>query len=171
MKRVLFLFVVVFSLVACVHKPENVEPVKNFQAEKYLGKWYEIARFDNSFEAGMTDVYAQYSLNPDGTVKVSNSGIDSKTGERTYANGVAEFVETDDLGYLKVSFFRPFYGAYVVFALDDDYKYAYVSGPDYGYLWLLSRTPTVPDSVKKDFVTKAKGLGFDTDKLVWVKQG
>ena len=131
-------------LSGCVTKPTNIIPVKNFQADKYLGKWYEIARFDNSFEKGMTNVYAEYSLNPDGTIKVVNSGITPSTGEKSYTIGVAKF--------------------------DENYKYAYVTGADKDYLWLLARTQTVPQNIKDDFINRAKALGYDTDKLVWVKQ-
>ncbi|AJI72752.1 hypothetical protein FTDG_01641 [Francisella tularensis subsp. novicida GA99-3548] len=170
-KLVLIILTTAFILLSgCVTKPANINPVENFQADKYLGKWYEIARFDNSFEKGMTNVYAEYSLNPDGTIKVVNSGIKPSTGKRSYATGVAKFVEDKNIGYLKVSFFRPFYGAYVVFKLDDNYKYAYVAGADKDYLWLLARTKTVPQNVKDDFINRAKALGYDTDKLVWVKQ-
>ncbi|KEI34959.1 lipoprotein Blc [Francisella sp. W12-1067] len=171
MKAKLLIILVFFSLlVGCVTKPADIQPVDNFQANKYLGKWYEIARFDNSFEKGMTHVYAEYSLNPDGTIKIINSGVDPESGKRSYAKGVAKFVEGENIAYLKVSFFRPFYGAYVVFNLDKDYKYAYVAGANKDYLWLLSRTPTISENIKKDFITKSKALGFDTDKLIWVKQ-
>ncbi|ASG67268.1 hypothetical protein fh0823_25580 [Francisella halioticida] len=172
MKKLFVILVSVFVILlsGCVTKPDGIEPVKNFQAGKYLGKWYEIARFDNSFEKGMTNVYAQYSLNPNGSIKVVNSGITPSTGKRSYAKGVAKFVENKNTAYLKVSFFRPFYGAYVVFKLDDNYKYAYVAGDNKNYLWLLSRTKIVPKNVKQDFVKKAKELGYNTSKLVWVKQ-
>ncbi|MBK2027500.1 lipocalin family protein [Allofrancisella guangzhouensis] len=171
MKAKLLIVVGFFSLLAgCVTKPANVQPVDDFQANKYLGKWYEIARFDNSFEKEMTNVYAEYSLNSDGTIKVLNSGVNPKSGKRSYAEGIAKFVDGENTAYLKVSFFRPFYGAYVVFNLDTDYKYAYVAGANKDYLWLLSRTPKIPENIKKDFIAKSKALGFDTDKLVWVKQ-
>lgn len=166
----ILLMTTILGLFGCVTKPDNIQPVQNFQANKYLGKWYEIARFDNSFEKGMTNVYAEYSLNPDGSIKVINSGVTPSTGKRSYAKGVAKFVENKDTAFLKVSFFRPFYGAYVVFKIDDNYKYAYVAGDNQNYLWLLSRTKTVPNNVRQDFVARAKDLGFDTDKLVWVKQ-
>nr|MCX3323401.1 lipocalin family protein [Bacillus paranthracis] len=169
-KLVLIILTTAFILLSgCVTKPANINPVENFQADKYLGKWYEIARFDNSFEKGMTNVYAEYSLNPDGTIKVINSVITPSTGKRSYATGIANFVEDKNIGYLKVSFFRPFYGAYVVFELDDNYKYAYVGGADKDYLWLLARTKTVPQNIKDDFINRAKALGYATDKLVWVK--
>ncbi len=159
-----------FLLAGCVTKPVNINPVEGFQADRYLGKWYEIARLDNRFEKGMTHVNAEYSLNSDGSIKVLNSGINKDETNRTYAEGVAKFVENPSTSFLEVSFFRPFYGAYVVFKLDDDYKYAYVAGNDKYYLWFLARTTTVSQEQKDDFVSEAKSLGFDTDKLVWVKQ-
>ena len=110
MKKIIVfaLTVSVLFMSGCVTKPKNIEPVKNFQAEKYLGKWYEIARFDNVFEKGMTSVYAEYSLNPNGSIKVVNSGINPNTGKRSYADGVAKFVDGQNTAFLKVSFFRPF---------------------------------------------------------------
>ena len=170
MKKVFTLLSLMFLLSSCVTKPADIKPVKNFDTNKYLGKWYEIARFDNWFEKGLTDVTAEYSLNPNGTIKVINSGINPKTGKRDYAKGIAKFVGDKDIGYLKVSFFRPFYGAYVVFGLDNDYQNAYIVGNDKSYLWLLSRTPTVSNNIKNKFLAKIKSLGFDTNKLVWVKQ-
>ena len=170
MKRViLFLGFSYFFLVGFVSKADNVQPVENFDINKYVGKWYEIARFDSIFEKGLTNVTAEYSINTDGTLKVVNSGVNSK-GDKSSVIGKAKFVGKTDEGFLKVSFFGPFYSAYIVFALEDDYEYAFVAGNNHDYLWLLSRTPTVPKSVKDDFIKKSKNLGFDTDKLVWVKQ-
>lgn len=161
------LIVLILLLYGCVTKPDNIKPVENFQANKYMGKWYEIARLDNRFEKGLVNVYAEYSLNPDGSIKVINSGVNSKTHNRSYVEGVAKFVEKKNIAYLKVSFFKPFYGAYIVFHVDDNYKYAYVAGADKDYLWLLSRDKAVLDSVKNNFIKQAKFLGFDTSKLVW----
>ncbi len=160
----------VFLLGGCLGMPQGVQPVGSFQVKQYLGKWYEIARLDHSFERGLTQVSAQYSLRSDGGVKVINRGYNPKKGEWQQAEGKAYFVENAQTGYLKVSFFGPFYGSYVVFDLDSAYQYAFVSGPDHDYLWLLSRTPTVSDAVKQRFIDKAKALGFATDKLIFVHQ-
>jgi len=170
-KRLIIYLGVILFLASCVTKPTNINPVQDFRADKYLGKWYEIARLDNRFEKGMTHVNAEYSLNADGSIKVLNSGINAGETTRSYAEGVANFVESPSTGFLEVSFFRPFYGAYIVFKLDDNYKYAFVAGNDKDYLWFLSRTATVSKEQKDDFVNKAKSLGFDTDKIVWVDQG
>ena len=151
--------------------PNYVEPVKDFKLDRYLGKWYEIARLDHSFERGLTQVTAEYSLKPDGGVKVINRGYSAAKQEWKEAEGKAYFVNGENEAYLKVSFFGPFYGSYVVFGLDQqNYQYAFISGPDTDYLWLLARTPTVSPEVIKQFVDMAKARGFDTDSLIYVEQ-
>lgn len=167
--KLLLPFILVLSLIACTGIPEGVIPVANFNLEKYQGKWYEIARLDHSFERGMNQVTAEYSIKDNGEVQVTNRGFDTENNEWSEAKGVAKFVEASDLGYLKVSFFRPFYGSYIVFSLDDDYQHAFVSGPDTSYLWLLSRTPTPPKAVIDDFTEQAKALGFNVDNLIYPK--
>ena len=154
----------------CVSKPDNITPVANFNTTSYLGKWYEIARLDHSFEKGLSRVSAEYSLREDGGLKVVNRGYKDADAVWKEAVGKAYFVEQPDRGYLKVSFFGPFYGAYIVFDLDQDYRYSLVSGPDKSYFWLLSRTPTMDESTKKRLVAKAQALGFDTGKLIYVQQ-
>jgi apolipoprotein D and lipocalin family protein len=155
----------------CVGKPDNITPVSNFESVRYLGKWYEVARLDHSFERGLSKVTAEYSARSDGGLKVLNRGYNSAKSEWKDAEGKAYFVETPDIGYLKVSFFGPFYGSYIVFDLDQkDYQYSMVSGPDKSYLWILSRTPTMDDATKKRLVDKAQALGFDTSKLIYVEQ-
>lgn len=155
----------------CVAVPENVKPVHDFNLEKYLGKWYEIARLDHSFERGLTRVTATYSMRDDGGVKVVNRGYSEKDDAWRQAEGKAYFVKTPDVGYLKVSFFGPFYGSYVVFELDKkDYEYSAVSGPDKSYLWVLARRPTIKKELLDRIIKKAAALGFDTDKLILVSQ-
>lgn len=153
----------------CVGIPRNVTPVTNFKLEKYLGKWYEIARLDHSFERGLTRVTAEYSLRRDGGVRVLNRGYSETEAKWKEAEGRAYFVKQPDQGYLKVSFFRPFYGSYVIFELDQEgYQYSLVSGPDKSYLWILARGPEIGDELKKTLTEKAAALGFDTDKLIFV---
>jgi apolipoprotein D and lipocalin family protein len=102
---------------------------------------------------------------------VVNRGYSDKKERWEESVGKAYFVDSEDSGYLKVSFFGPFYGAYVVFELDqENYAYSFVSGPDTSYLWLLSRTPEVPAEVVQRFTDKAASLGFDTESLIFVKQ-
>ena len=155
----------------CTGVPEGIKPVEGFELENYLGKWYEIARLDHSFERGLEQVTAEYSMQKDGGVKVVNSGYSIEKAERKTAQGKAYFVDNLQTGHLKVSFFGPFYGAYVIFELDkDDYQYAFVSGPDRSYLWLLARTPTVSEALKNKFMKRSEELGFDTSKLIFVQQ-
>ncbi|WP_240701897.1 lipocalin family protein [Pseudoalteromonas rubra] len=158
-------------LSSCLGMPQGVQPVGNFELNRYLGKWYEIARLDHSFERGLSKVTAQYSMRDDGGVKVINRGFNAEENQWREAEGKAFFVNQDDEAYLKVSFFGPFYGAYVVFELDhDNYQYAFVSGPDTDYLWLLSRTPQVDQAIIDKFVRMADERGFDTDSLIFVAQ-
>jgi len=156
-------------LSACLGMPASVKPVSGFELNKYLGKWYEVARLDHSFERGLSQVSAEYSVRNDGGVSVINRGYSEEKGEWKEAEGKAYFVNSPTDGYLKVSFFGPFYGSYVVFELDrENYSYAFVSGPDTDYLWLLSRTPTVAPDVMERFLQMSKERGFDTERLIYV---
>jgi len=166
----LWLGLALMGLCGCLGMPKSVAPVKDFQLEKYLGTWYEIARLDHSFERGMNQVTAEYSLRDGGGVRVLNRGFSVDQQEWKDAEGKAFFVNEPDEGYLKVSFFGPFYGSYVVYDLDkDNYQYAFVSSSNTSYLWFLSRTPTVSDELMARFVEGAKQRGFDTDKLIYVE--
>jgi apolipoprotein D and lipocalin family protein len=168
MKILSFLWVV--FLTGCVGIPENVKPVDNFKIEKYLGKWYEIARLDHSFERGLTHVTAEYSLRGDGGVRVMNRGYSAKEAKWEDAEGKAYFVEGSDQGFLKVSFWGPFYGAYIVFGLDHaHYQYALVCGPDKSYLWILARNPQIKEDLKEILIEKAAASGFETSQLIFVK--
>ncbi|MCL1088559.1 lipocalin family protein [Shewanella profunda] len=170
MKKLL-LMISVLILSGCLGMPKNVQPVSDFELNRYLGKWYEIARLDHSFERGLNQVTAEYSLKDDGGVMVINRGFSPSKNEWKEAEGKAYFVNGDSEGYLKVSFFGPFYGSYVVFELDhENYQYAFISGPDTGYLWLLAKTPTVSPEVIQQFIKMAKAKGFDTDSLIYVEQ-
>lgn len=158
----------VLFLVGCVGIPENVKPVDHFKLEKYLGTWYEIARLDHSFERGLSRVTADYSLRDDGGVRVLNRGYSAQENSWKEAEGKAYFVRSPDQGYLKVSFFGPFYGSYVIFELDhDSYQYSLVSGPDKSYLWILARSPIMKEDVKSILIGKAASAGFDTGKLIF----
>jgi len=156
-------------LTGCAGIPERVKPVDNFNVHNYLGKWYEIARLDHSFERGLTRVTAEYAVREDGGLKVTNRGWSAKENRWKEAVGKAYFVEKPDKGYLKVSFFGPFYGSYVIIDLDqDNYTYSLVCGPDRSYLWILSRSQALPPEVKERLITKAAALGFDTSSLITV---
>jgi apolipoprotein D and lipocalin family protein len=169
--RIIVLLLVSLFLTACTGMPENITPVKKFELDRYLGKWYEIARLDHSFERGLEKVTAEYTLRKDGGVSVINRGYSPTNDEWNVAEGKAYFVNDDNEGYLKVSFFGPFYGSYVIFELDEEnYQYAFISGPNTSYLWLLSRTPTLPQEIIDRFIQKTKNLGFDTSSLIIVNQ-
>ena len=165
-----FIFGLVFLLAGCTGLPDGVTPVDHFQLERYLGTWYEIARLDHSFERGLSQVSAEYSLNADGSVKVINRGYSAGNNKWKQAEGKAYFVKRPDQGFLKVSFFGPFYGSYVILELDkNDYAHALVCGPDRSYLWILARSPKISNEVKNALVAKASDLGFKTENLIWVR--
>jgi apolipoprotein D and lipocalin family protein len=159
-------------LTGCVGVPKGVKPVENFSVERYLGRWHEIARLDHSFERGLSQVTADYSMRRDGGVRVVNRGYSEKNNKWKTAEGKAYFVKGPEEGYLKVSFFGPFYGSYVIFELDPkDYQYAVVSGPKKSYLWILARKPQIEPELKQKLISRAAALGFDTTKLVFPEQG
>jgi apolipoprotein D and lipocalin family protein len=167
MKKIVIALVLL--LTGCVSVPKNITPVDHFKIEHYLGKWYEIARLDHSFERGLTSVSAEYSLRPDSGIRVINRGYSQKENKWKEIEGKGYFVDRQDVGFLKVSFFGPFYGSYVVFDLDRDrYSYALVCGPAKSYLWILARSPRMDDDLKKRLIDKATALGFDTTKLIHV---
>ena len=157
-------------VISCVGVPDGVRPVEGFDVNRYLGKWYEIARLDHSFERGLQNVTAEYSLREDGGIRVINSGYSTKKKGIKIAEGKAYFANGSDEGFLKVSFFGPFYGSYVVFELDKErYQYAFVTSYSRSYLWLLSRTPTVSKELVDHFVNRARELGFNTNDLIFVE--
>ena len=165
------LCVLLVLLNGCIGVPDNITPVKGFELNRYLGKWYEIARLDHGFERGLERVSAEYSLREDGGVRVVNRGYSVEDGEWQQAEGKPYFVRGPDEGYLKVSFFGPFYGSYVLFELDrEKYQYAFVAGPDKSYRWLLSRTPTGSEALMSQFRQTVNALGFDTRELIEVRQ-
>ncbi len=127
---------------------------------------------DHSFEEGLSQVTAEYSLNNDGSIKVVNrGGYNAEAGEWKEAEGRAVFVGDSNVGHLKVSFFGPFYASYVVFELDDQYTTAYITGYDRDYLWLMSRTPEVSDEVLEAFKERAEAEGFELEELILVEHG
>ncbi len=136
------LWIVACSLLSgCLTVPDGIEPVDNFELNRYLGKWYEIARLDHSFERGLEAVSAEYSLRDDGGIRVINSGRNTDTQANQEAEGRAYFVEQPNLGYLKVSFFGPFFGSYVIFELDENYQYAFHCGQYHQLLVVACANP------------------------------
>ncbi|MDE7135270.1 MAG: lipocalin family protein [Muribaculaceae bacterium] len=166
MKKFSILSVLLCLLAGCSKPTVDNSVVSNFDLNKYLGSWYEIARFDHSFERGMQQTKASYVLREDGKVDVLNTGM--KGGKQSEAKGVAKLTDTPAL--LRVSFWGPFYSDYRVMLLDDDYQYALVGSGSDDYLWILSRTPQISDEIKAQLLTEAQKRGYDTDKLIWVSQ-
>jgi len=160
----------VAALKSCKTIPTGAVGVKPFDSKKYLGKWYEIARMDFRFEKNLNNTTAEYAYNPNGTIKVVNRGYNYTTGKWKQATGKAKFMGDSNEAKLKVSFFGPFYAGYNVIALDNDYRYALIAGKNLDYLWLLSREKTIPGNIQHNYLQKARELGYDTAKLVWVKQ-
>jgi apolipoprotein D and lipocalin family protein len=173
-KKLLFtattLAVIFITLQAFRKTPKGVEAVKNFDLNKYLGTWYEIARLDYKWEKGLDHVTATYSLNDDRSIKVDNKGFDTKKKEWKQSIGKAKPVDAPTEGRLKVSFFGPFYSGYNVVALDPDYKYALVIGGSKDYMWILSREKSIPVEIKQRYIKIAREIGIKTDELVWVDQ-
>ena len=154
----------------CTGMPQGVTPVTGFDVNRYLGEWYEIARLDHSFERGLEKITAQYSLNPDGSLRVVNRGFDVASGQWREAEGKARFIDDPQTGRLKVSFFGPFYGGYNIIKLDHSgYRYALVCGPDTSYLWILARSPDLDRTIVEQLVSYAADLGFDTSQLIYVQ--
>ncbi|MGP2655699.1 lipocalin family protein [Malaciobacter sp. WC5094] len=169
MKNFFLLLLTAFLFWGCSSKNLPLETVNKVDIQKYLGTWYEIARFEHRFEEGCKNVTANYSLKQNGDIKVVNSCTQIKTGEKTQATGVA-YATDETNSKLKVSFFRPFYGDYWVLMLDEDYKYALVGSPNREYLWILSRTKTISKETKNKILAKLPALKFDASKFIWTIQ-
>ena len=166
---ILIFILTMFGLFSCATIPEGAEAVKPFEKEKYLGKWYEIARLDFKFEKDLNNTTAEYSLNDNGTIKVDNKGYNYKKDKWVQAIGKANFVKNENIAMLKVSFFGPFYSGYNVIALDNNYKYALVAGKNLDYLWILSRETQIPDNIKSKYLKIAENIGYNTSDLIWVE--
>tara|TARA_B100001093_G_scaffold505486_1_gene562904 strand:- start:4908 stop:5477 length:570 start_codon:yes stop_codon:yes gene_type:complete len=169
---VLFRYQLVYFLLCltilsgCSNLPNGLKPIDDFDLDRYLGEWYEIARLDHSFERGLYDVRANYALRADGGIEVKNFGVLS-TGTLKEATGKAYFIGSKQLGHLKVSFFGFFYSSYIIFFADEDYQTAFVAGGNHSYLWLLSRDRFISESTRDHFIELTTSLGFNTDNLIW----
>ena len=152
--------------IACSGQKVDNTPVSSFIPDNYLGNWFEIARFDHGFERDVQFATARYTMTDKRTIKVINSGI--RNGRTKTSVGKAKF--TDTPGMLRVSFFGPFYSDYIVMMLADDYSYALVGSKSQNYLWILSRTPQLPERTMNAILTEARSRGYDTEKLIMVDQ-
>lgn len=154
-------------------EPENrfvprERTVEGLDIDRYMGLWYEIARFDHRFERGMDNVTAQYERTGENRVKVTNSGF--RDGKRHLARGKARIPDPKHPGRLEVSFFLWFYADYYVMELGEDYSYALVGSSSDKYLWILARTPDLPKETTDHLLACARERGYDTSKLIWVGQ-
>ncbi|MFY0255251.1 lipocalin family protein [Chitinophaga sp. 30R24] len=149
--------------------PKGARAVSPFDVRKYLGTWFEIARMNYRFERNLTNVSATYSLDNHGNIKVVNKGFNMERQAWKEVTGKARFVKHTDQGRLKVSFFGPFYAGYSIIDIDEHYRHALVVGNSLDYMWILSRTPSIPADIKARFLTKAKQLGYNTPALVWTR--
>ena len=160
---------VTLKLSSCVSIPKGAKAVKPFYKDKYLGKWYEIARLDFKYEKNLNNVTATYTVRGDRLIRVDNRGYDFVNNKWKQSVGKAKFAGDPNTGRLQVSFFGPFYAGYNVIAIDDNYQYALIAGNNLNYLWILSREKTIPEAVKTDYLEKARSIGYDVSKLVWDK--
>mgnify|MGYP001829060870 CR=1 FL=1 len=157
-------------LTGCTGIPEGLAPVTGFEPDRYLGKWYEIARLDHSFERNMSNVSATYTRGENADIQVQNRGFNTKNDKWKQIEGRARLIGSDTVGSLKVSFFGPFYGGYHIIELDkQNYNYSMVAGPSRSYLWILSRSKMLDESIYAELVSKASELGFDTKQLIKVE--
>lgn len=168
-RNTLIMAVALLVFASCKTIPQGAKAVTPFDKNKYLGKWYEIARLDFKYERDMNNTTAEYSLNDNGSIKVVNRGYNYKTNEWKEAKGKAKFRGDTNVAMLKVSFFGPFYGGYNVIALDPEYKYALVAGKNLDYLWILARETSIPESIKQEYLKKAEDIGYKTSDLIWVE--
>lgn len=160
------------AVVYNIWKPvkSNLPVIQDFELDRYIGLWYEIARLDFYWEKGLKNVTAEYSLNDDGTIKVTNSGINMRTGKLKCSIGKVKAASQKNLGALRVSFFVPFYSGYHIMHIDDNYQYALVFGDNLDYMWILSRTKFIPHEIKQKYLDYARKSGYSIKDLVWTVQ-
>lgn len=169
----------IFTLIAAIaggitnrytSPPQGIEPVQGFNAERYLGRWYEIKRLNHRFERGATNVYAEYSLRDDGKIRVVNSAYNPTIGKWGSIEGYAKFQHDPSIASLSVTFFWPITAGYHVIELDHaDYQWAMVTGPNRDYLWILSRTPQLSANTLDHLINRAEGLGYAIHELISVE--
>ena len=151
-------------LLSNTQSTDYLPAISNFNVNQYLGTWYEIARYDHWFEQGQKNVKTEYILK-DNIIIVKNQGeIDGKIKK---IEGIAKFKDKQNIGWLKVSFFKPFYGDYKIIYIDDNYENVIITGKTQEYLWILSRNQKITNQKKEFLLNKLKEFKFDTDKLIF----
>ena len=169
MYRLLIMSFILVSITGCSKPYPPLDTVQKVDLQKYLGTWYEIARYEHYFEKGCRDVSATYTLKEDGEIKVVNRCTKEEANKKE-AVGIAYAVDESN-SKLKVSFFRPFYGDYWIIMLDDEYRYAVVGDPSREYLWILSRTPKLEENIKNKILGRLPEMGYSAEPLIWTPQG
>ena len=166
MKKFFLMAIAAMLFAGCESAKVDNSTVKSVDLNRYLGNWYEIARFDHSFERGIEYAMAHYTMRDDGKIDVLNTGI--KDGRAEDAKGIAK--TTNQPGLLRVSFFGPFFSDYRIMMLDENYQYVLVGGSTNRFLWILSRTPQLDEATISLILAEAEHRGYDTTRLLWVKQ-
>ncbi|MBL7969110.1 MAG: lipocalin family protein [Prolixibacteraceae bacterium] len=173
-KNQLFILITALFLISCSKTNSQMidtSTVKELDLNRYLGTWYEIARFPHSFEKNLVGVTATYSMRDDGKIKVVNQGYkNTLDGELSVAEGKAKIPDKSEPGKLKVSFFWIFYGDYFVLELDENYQYVMIGSSSPKYFWILSRTPQMSPEIYEMLLDKARKRGYNLDKLEKVPQ-
>lgn len=147
--------------------PAGIKPVTGFDVNQYLGRWYEIARLDNRFQRGLEQVAATYSLQEDGSIRVENAGWNVQEKQKKTVTGKAKFVSDKQIGHLKVSFWGPFYGSYIIFHLEADYSVAMVCGSSRDYCWILAKNPVLSTEDLAKYLSIAKENGFAVEQFIY----
>ncbi|WP_370681944.1 lipocalin family protein [Comamonas sp. GB3 AK4-5] len=150
--------------------PASVIPVSDFDLERFMGKWYEVARIDGGNEEALQRTQVEYARRANGSIRMEHRGYDPRKREWLCSSGRAKPVLGRDVGALKVSSFGPFYSGYNVVALDPKYRWAMVVGSQLDEFWILSRTPFLPAGLEDRLLYQARSLGVPVDQMQWVHQ-
>lgn len=169
MKNIFLVTLVLFLFTACSYKDPNIKSVQTVDLDRYIGSWYEIARYEHKFEIDCKNVTATYSIKENEKIEVINRCTKMTTGEKTEAIGEVYSIDNTN-AKLKVSFFWPFYGDYWIIMLDKNYSYAVISEPSKKYLWILSREKKLDEKIKEKILKRLESLDYDLSKLIWTVQ-
>lgn len=171
LKLTILLYLFLLCNTSCIENTINKETVKTLDVQRYMGKWFEIARFDYHFEHNLVGSTVEYTLLPDSTIEVVTCGYcDDFSGPCVKARGIAR-PDPDCPGKMKISYLWKFYAEYNILEIDElNYGYALVGSNTRHYLWLISRTPHLPQDTLRHLLNCAKRRGYDISMLKWVKQ-
>jgi apolipoprotein D and lipocalin family protein len=161
---------IVLMMISCQSTKNSILPIEGFELNRYLGTWHEIVRLPHRFEKNLIDVTAEYQILDENRIKVINRGYNTKKEKWSQSTGVAKFKGDENIGELRVSFFRPFYGAYKIIELDkENYSWVMITSSNYNYFWILAREPQMSQQVLEELIEKAKEYGFDISKFIYLQ--